>query len=232
MVPTEWVYLIACLPFILVWAFLFFRRKDLRGEMLFTGILIGLMSVATAYYWWTIDWWHPATITGTRVGVEDFVIGFFTGGIMAAAYEVLFRKRLYKAKAKAHHLGGLTLLLLLGCLTSWLFWGVGISSFYASSIAMIIVATILFWDRRDLIIDGLLSGALMAFVSLSFYITIILISPDWIQQTYHWDGLSGILIRGVPIEEFIFWFLAGVLFGPFYEYAKSEGLRRLTRRMA
>lgn len=198
--------------------------------MLFSGALIGIMSVATAYYWWTIDWWHPATITGTRIGIEDFIIGFFSGGIMAVAYAVILRRRLYKVKAKPVHVGGLALLLLLGCLTSWLFWGVGITSFYSSTIAMSIAACALFWDRRDLIVDGLVSGALMVLISISFYTTIAYISPDWFQQSYHWQALSGVLIGGVPIEEFVFWFLAGVLFGPFYEYVKSDGVRHFARR--
>lgn len=201
-------------------------------EMLFSGILIGGLSVATAYYWWTIDWWHPATITATRVGIEDFVMGFFSGGIMAVAYEVVLRKRLYKVKAKHQHVGALSVLLLLGCLTSWLFWGVGITSFFASAIAMCIAAAALFWDRPDLIPDGIVSGVLMATLSISFYAVIIFFSPDWITQTYHWEALSGVLIGGIPVEEFVFWFLAGVLFGPFYEYTKSDGLRRLARRVA
>ncbi len=200
--------------------------------MLCASIMIGGLSVATAYHWWTVDWWHPATITGTRVGIEDFATGFFSGGIMAVAYEVVLRRRLYKVKAKPQHLGALSVLLLLGCLTSWLFWGVGITSFYASTVAMTIAAMGVFWDRRDLIIDGIASGVLMATLAVSFYAVIIYISPEWITQTYHWDALSGILIKGIPIEEFIFWFLAGVLFGPFYEYAKSDGLRRLPRRVS
>jgi hypothetical protein len=198
--------------------------------MLFASIMIGVLSVATAHYWWTLDWWHPVTITGTRVGREDFIVGFFSGGIMATAYEVLLRKRLYRVAVKSHHLGGFALLLLLGCITSWLFWGVGITSFYASSIAIIVAAIVLFWDRSDLIVDGLASGVLMALISVSSYVTILYTAPEWIQQTYHWDALSGILIAQVPIEEYVFWFLAGILFGPFYEYAKSDGLRRLARR--
>lgn len=227
MIPNQWVYLIACLPLLSVWIIFFLWRKDVRREMVFMSSIVGLVSVATAYYWWTIDWWHPATITGTRVGVEDFVMGFFSGGIMAVAYEVLLRRRLYVVKLQNHHMGGCAALLFLAFLTSWLFWGVGITSFYASTMALIATAVIIFWERRDLIVDGLLSGVFMTVIAASSYCVIQYISPTWIQQTYHWSALSGVLIRGVPIEEFIFWFLAGVLFGPFYEYVFSQGSKKL-----
>jgi hypothetical protein len=128
-------------------------------------------------------------------------------GIMAVAYEVLLRRRLYKIKLGHRHIGGFAALLFVAFVTSWLFWGVGITSFYASTIALISTAVIIFWGRRDLILDGLCSGVLMTAISASFYVTILYISPTWIQQTYHWSALSGILIQGAPIEDYIFWFL-------------------------
>ena len=205
-------------------------RPDLRREMLVMSLLIGAFSVVTAYYWWTYDWWHPPTITGTRVGIEDFLMGFTSGGIMAVAYEVLFKKKYYKRKAHHHCPGGLTILFMLGFFTSWLVWGVGLTSFWASSLAMLIAAGFFFCYRKDLFLNGLLSGVLMAVISFAFYFTIMLISPDWIGITYSFEHLSGLFIVGIPIEEIIFWFLAGVVFGPFYEYWQGEYLRRTTRK--
>jgi hypothetical protein len=95
---------------------------------------------------------------------------------------------------------------------------------------MLIVAGLIFWERRDLVVDGIASGFLMSAISVSSYSTIMFVSPEWIGQTYHWDALSGVLAGGVPIEEYIFWFLAGVIFGPFYEYVFSDRTRRLARK--
>jgi hypothetical protein len=227
MVPFDAVYLIGFLPIGIIWALFFFVRKDLRQEMLVTSALIGVLSLVTAYYWWTRDWWHPATITHTRVGIEDFLMGFFTGGVMAAAYEVIFSKRFYKMKfGGVQRLGGLTILLLLDCLMMYFFYALGFKSFYASSIALALTAIVMFWERPDLIIDGITSGFLMIAITSISYLTVYLISPSWIAQTYYPDGFGSIPVLGVPIEEFIFWFLAGLLFGPFYEYARRLRLRR------
>jgi hypothetical protein len=225
MVPLEYAYLLGDTAFLAVWLVLYAARPDVRREMTVMGLLIGAFSVITAHYWWTSDWWHPLTITHTKVGVEDFLMGFSSGGIMAAAYEVVFKKRYYPRKPKHHCPGGLTLLLMLAFLTSWLVWGVGLTSFWASAIAMVSTACFFFYLRRDLFANALLSGALMSSVSLLFYFSIILLSPDWIARTYDFSHLSGILVLGIPVEELAFWFLAGTVFGPFYEYWQCEYLR-------
>lgn len=228
--PFDYAYAVAIIPLLFVWGYFFISRKDLRREMVVMSLGIGLLSLVTAYYWWTIDWWHPPTITGTKIGVEDFVLGFSSGGIMAVAYEFLFKKRHYRSRIKCLHCPGhFTLLLLLAFLTSWLFWGVGLTSFYASSVAIIVTGCVLFYFRRDLFIDGVISGILMVFISLPFYFVIQAVSPEWISEVYHFETLSGFLLLGVPIEEYVFWFLAGLVFGPFYEYWQSERLRKIPK---
>lgn len=220
----KFVYLIALIPFCIVWLLIFFKRKDLRQEMLTMSLLIGIVSVLTSYFWWTVDWWRPLTMTSTKVGIEDFIMGFTTGGIMATIYEVVFKRGLYKRKLHHHISGGLTILFLLSQTTMLLFWGIGLTSFWASTIAMFLVAVIMLFVRRDLLFNSFLSGVLMASISALFYGVILLISPEWINHTYL-SGLSGISAFGVPIEEFIFWFMSGLVFGPFYEYWQGERLR-------
>ncbi len=226
LVSVHYTYLLALIPFGIIWILIFLKRKDLRKEMYTMSLIIGVLSVITSYYWWTVDWWKPLTFTGTKVGLEDFLMGFTTGGIMASIYEVIFKRGLYKRKLHHHISGGLTLLFLLAQTVMWLFWGVGLTSFWSATIAMIMVAFIMIFIRRDLFLSALLSGVLMAIISSLFYYTIIVISPGWIDQTYL-HGLSGLRLFGVPIEEYVFWFLSGVIFGPFYEYWQGEKFKKL-----
>ena len=74
--------------------------------------------------------------------------------------------------------------------------------------------------------SSFISGILMVLVSLPTYLVILLISPQWIDHTYL-SGLSGIRVTGVPVEEFVFWFLSGLVFGPFYEYWQGERLKAM-----
>ncbi|KKU68319.1 MAG: hypothetical protein UX89_C0005G0033 [Parcubacteria group bacterium GW2011_GWA2_47_16] len=228
MFQLQYVYLIATIPALVIWLGFYLGRKDLRREMLSMSLLIGFLSVATSYYWWTVDWWHPLTITGTKVGIEDFLIGFGSGGIMAVSYEVLLTKRYSKRHAQSHGLYDFFLILLiLSQITSFLFYVIGLTSFYASSMAMLLVALAMFFVRRDLIVNGIISGLLMAIISVLLYGTIFFVSSGWIDSTYYFNTLSGIRVGGVPVEEFVFWFLSGLVFGPFYEFWRGLRLKKV-----
>lgn len=231
MLPLKYAYLVGSLVFLVFWILLYIHRKDLRREMWVTSITVAIVSVATAHYWWTVDWWRPQTITGTRVGIEDFVTGFTAGGVAAVIYEEVFRKRhIRNRKLRRHHPGVFTMLLLLSNTTAFSFWGTGLTSFSASAVSMIIVTSLMLYYRRDLINSGFISGILMALVSLPAYWVVIFLSPGWVNATYLFKNLSGILVAGVPVEELIFWFLTGFLIGPFYEYWQGERLRSMTKR--
>ena len=224
-IPINLVYLISLIPFCLIWIILFIKGKYTRREMLVMSFIIGFVSLLSCYYWWTKDWWQPHNITGTKVGIEDFIMGFTAGGIMTSAYEVIFLKRYIESKRKIKMPSFHTVMLILVLLTSWFIWGIGTTTFIASTISMIFVSGIVFYFRKDLIVNGLWSGLLMLAISLFFYYTIIFLSPDWINQTYLFKTLSGIKITGIPIEELVFWFLAGLMWGPLYEYWHFEQLK-------
>lgn len=217
LVPLEYVYLVALVPFLCVWIIFFHKRKDLRKEILVMSILFGTLSVLASYYWWTIDWWQPPTITGTRVGIEDFLMGFAAGGIITALYPI-FTHEHYKKRLVHHHFyQGVLWLLVLANIMWWLI-SAGWTTFWASTVSMLFVASAIFlFIRRDLLKDAIISGVLMTLVAWLFYGLILLISSEWITITYL-GGISGVYMLGVPIEEFIFWYLAGLLFGPFYKY--------------
>ena len=217
-IPQQYVYLIANIPLAIVWAVLYAHRPDRRKEIRAMSVLIGVLSVITAYVWWTVDWWEPTTILGTAVGIEDFLIGFTSGGIMTVIYEEPFHRLRKALCCPSHYPDILSVVLLVANITAFLFWGYRLTSFLASTIAMIVGIILMTYFRRDLAINGLFSGIGMVIISLSFYSTILLLSPSWIAATYHWDHLSGIRIFQIPVEEFVFWFLAGFIVGPFYEY--------------
>jgi len=224
MIQEKFVYLIALIPFCVIWSICYIKRKDLRREIMIMSLLIGFLSVATSYYWWTIDWWRPLNITSTKVGIEDLIMGFTTGGIMASLYEIVFKKGFSKRNSQYYKHDGLLILFILAQLTTWLFYVTKLTSFVSATVAMCLTSFFMLSIRKDLIIDSFLSGIFMLLVSSFFYLIIIFISPDWIDKTYL-NGLSGIRTFGIPVEEWIFWFLAGILWGPFYEFWKGKSLK-------
>ena len=76
MIPIKYAYLVGTIVFFIPWLILFLMRKDLRREMLIGSVSIAIVSFLTSLFLFTVDWWHPETITGTRVGIEDLLLGF------------------------------------------------------------------------------------------------------------------------------------------------------------
>src|SRR6266403_2714600 len=94
MIPVKFGYLVGVIAGTVEWLWVFTARKDLRKMMLWFGIILAILGMFMGYFWWTADWWHPATITGTRVGIEDFISGVGIVGITMAIYPLLFKKKI------------------------------------------------------------------------------------------------------------------------------------------
>lgn len=99
----QYAYLIGNLSILLpVWSLLFYFRKDLQREMLGVSLFAGLAGPLSEF-WYLQDYWRPETFTGTLIGVEDFLFGFFIGGIGAVIYEEIFGKRFAGRGDRRHH---------------------------------------------------------------------------------------------------------------------------------
>ena len=67
MVSYQYTYLLMGVIFAVLWAILFIWRKDTRKEMLLMSGIFGFAGpIADLLY--TIDWWNPLTLSGTRIG--------------------------------------------------------------------------------------------------------------------------------------------------------------------
>src|SRR5262245_25242560 len=96
---ARYIYLVASSAFLLPWALIFWRRADLRREMLWISALSVSSALPFEYFFWTRDWWHPLTLTGTPIGIEDVVYAVGQGGLFATLFCVLFRQRSVPAPA-------------------------------------------------------------------------------------------------------------------------------------
>ena len=225
-VPVEFGYLIGVVFFSIPWIVLYVFGKNLRKEILFMSLIIGFVSVVSGLMWWTVDWWKPETITGTRVGLEDFLMGFFAGGILTSVYKVLFKK----IQSFDKNLYKFPRLFLPSILIGSVFIGTSffnLTSFWSATVSLIVVTSIVYLIRTDLILPSLLSGLLMMAISLFFYVPIIFITPDFVNNTYLFKYLSDIRIITIPIEEFVFWFFAGTFWGAYYPFARQKILMSL-----
>ena len=222
MVSYQYSYMIGCIALVIVWAILYKFRKDTRKEMLLISGIFGIagLFVDPVYF---KDWWHPLTITNTMPGIESFIFGFTVGGIASIIYEEVFLKRVKVRKArKKEEIKKDERLFIICFLLAALFFGffylLGFNSFYASFPAFFIPIFIIWFKRRDLILDSLFSAVLLTIISFIFYIIPEMITPGWIASAWNFNTISGITILKIPIEDLIWFFLTGLYIGPLYEY--------------
>ncbi|MDD5192628.1 MAG: lycopene cyclase domain-containing protein [Candidatus Nanoarchaeia archaeon] len=215
----QYNYLIGDLILLVIWIILFLWRKDTRKEMLYTSLFFGFIGLIVESTYGK-DWWHPQTITNTLPGPESFIFGFVVAGIAAVIYSVIFSKKV-KIKRKLNLKRNLFFIpfLLCGIIIFFVgFYLIKLNSFYSSIPAFLIPLMIMLIKRKDLIINSLASGFLLMIISFVFYVPLELITPGWINSAWNFNMVSGITLIGVPIEDLIWFFLAGLLIGPLYEY--------------
>jgi hypothetical protein len=229
----EYSYLIGASTLALIWMLLYWWRKDIRHEMAFMSALFGISGVLGQFVL-RHDWWQPMTVTNTPVGFEDFLFGACFGGIAAVAYEVFFKRRIRirRANRKVRTYERYMLLCIFSS-SAALFLGLyflGLTSFWASSLALLMPAGLMLLLRKDLIIDAIASGIIAVIAQWIAFWTVEIVTPGWIYHFWLYEHLSGIIVLYAPLEDVIWAFCAGMFIGPLYEFWKEEKLVMLKRR--
>ena len=227
MVSYQYTYLIGGLIVLTLWIILFLHRKDTRKEMLILSLIFGFMGFIFESIH-VLDWWRPLTITNTTLGIEDFLFGFGIGGIAAVIYEHFFNKKvkIKKVKKLKEQKRNLNLIIVI---TTYplLFLGIffiGFNSFIAGIAPLILLTSIIYIKRPDLIKNSLLSGLLVLIASTLGYFILNYITPGFFDEFWLFENIGKNVFLGIPLEEYIWYFLFGAFVGPLYEYWKEGKL--------
>lgn len=203
---------------------IFILRKDLRREMLVLSLLAGIMGPLSEHFYLK-DYWQPEYWFPSFLRIEDFLAGFFLGGIGAVGYELVWRKKhVCACELKTNWVLPILVLVSLS-LMLFLFHGLGWNSIYASIVSLIVLAVILLVVRPELIKVALGSGLVLAGVMLIFYLIYQQIYSGIIQEWWRLENISGVLFWGIPLEELFWGFSWGLVAGPLYEFGAKVRLR-------
>lgn len=229
MFDYKYAYLLGDCFIFIGWLFCFLLRNDLRKKIIIISILGAIAGVITEPIF-LIDYWKPATVTGWPISFEDFLFGFFIGGIGGVLYEEIFRKSLAKKRRKKHHIEiFLSPLMVLAVI------GIGhitiptykINSIYATILVFIIAAFLIVKYRADLWKESLLSGIFLGIYFTIFYIIMQLVFPEMFIRFWYLKNLSGLTLFNIPIEEILWAFFCGMFVGPFYEYWFGISIKKM-----
>lgn len=222
--PIKYAYLAAALLFFIPWLFIYLRLPRHRLAMIVLGLGAVWIGLLAEYLWWTYDWWHPLTITGTRLGIEDIIMCFTHLGIGLFAYKALFNTEsdgrfsfdyflIYKGFLRFSR----WFIISFGT-TFIIFYLAHLSSFWATIVGMAVAASYVFLKRPDLSHAMILTSLITFLIGLLVYSSLIPFSQGYIQKLWDLKNLSGIFLLGVPIEDLIWYALLGLFLGGGYEY--------------
>lgn len=217
-----------------VWLALFLLRKDLRKTMLWSGIFyISFLTIGFIGYRLVFDdpvrsitpgYWEPPTLFDlgqlTRgYGIEDALFMFFAGGTAASLFEVCFRKRLSEERIKS---SVKRYALLIGVLAAGLFHMlVYLNDIYLLIAFNFVGALVVLWQRRDLALNIFWGGGLFVLAYALQFLLFNALYPDFIDNYYNLHATSGVMLLGIPLEEYLYAFSFGLLWAPLYKYLKQ-----------
>lgn len=227
----NYAYLVGTVAVGIIWGILFFLRKDVRKPMMWSSwyflfvMTLGFLALALvghipAYMSINPGYWNPDTLFDLNrltggYAIEDAFFQFFIGGIAAALYEEVFGKRIghRHAKHKPH------LAIKIGVAAAIVIALLKVNLIYALIGFGFVGAGTIWIQRRDLLTQSLLGGMLFFIVYTASYLAVLFFFPDFVTAHYNFQNISGVLIFGLPLEEYLFALSFGCMWTPLYEYA-------------
>jgi len=224
---TMYEYLLGSLILLIFWAILYFRRNDLKKQMLWTSIIVMLFAFTGPLY--VPEWWKPPTLfdlaNKTGLDIESFIFTFAIGGIIPTIYYHLFRFKNEKSDTKKRARFDALIFSIILFIILLLFSDMHAS--HSSALAMFLGGIMIIIKRKDLIGKVVFSSVLFATLYFVGFKIFIITFPSFLESFYSLSNLSGILIWGVPFEELSFSFSVCFLYSGMYEYVKGYKIVKL-----
>jgi hypothetical protein len=225
-----YVYLIGSLLFVPIWALLFWRNPASRREMLIMGGIFVCIGVPAEALLYTRDWWHPATLTGTRVGIEDVLYSVGNGGYMAALYAAITRCQFGRDQRAPTWPLRLAPIASIAIVPFVLCLGFGLHSFVATSIGSLLALAIVLAARVDLAPIAVVTGLVGTALAVPVYLIMEGVFPGSTAATWDLPHLSGILPLGIPAEDLVWYVYTAALWGTYYKFATGLRVVSLSHR--
>ncbi len=226
-------YLLSSLCLFLVWlAFLLFSHRTRREQLIMS--VVGLVLAPGILFLATSDYRATVSDNLANLGIEDLLFSFSLFGIASVIYEVLVGKHIHKLKRGKQNVSSalhwfLHLVLTLGI---WVFISLLlIDLFQLNSLRALIVGGLMIGiyfiaDRKDLLLDALLSGLfttiLVFIIEEIFFLRLF---PSDTGTFFQLSHITTAFVGGVPLEELLWAAVVGFTIGPMYEWLRRYELK-------
>jgi hypothetical protein len=221
MIEDRFIYAFLPIPFLILTAVIFFKRKDLRRRIIKVG-LVGGIAGWVSNIWYFIDYWRPPSLFGTAVfSIEDFIAGFVLAALGVTIYPFLTKTAPPKLKGKAR-LKPLLLVIAIWVLCFVLF--VNVLKFNSAPVSLLIVTlSALFMIVRypALLKQGIIVGLIMAGIGgVAYFLMFEILSAGYLDRYFLLTDhpLNPTLFGFYPLLEVFWYFSWGLFAAVFIDY--------------
>lgn len=224
LIPWQYAYLALSLALLLFWLVLAGLRRDLRRSM--WRVSLGTMLLGLSEPLFVPAYWNPPTLfeLARRTGfdLESLLFSFAIGGIVFAAYQVLFSVSSSVSMADERHMPRHRFHFLVVASAPVIFpvllLTTSLNPIYAADIGLVGGFFATLYCRPDLWKKMVVSGVLFLLLYLAVLAMFDVAFPGYIGAVWNLKAISGIRILGVPLEELTFAFAFGLYWSSTYEH--------------
>ncbi len=229
----QYIWLIWSLILVAIWLVIYLslgsskERKEMLVVSLWTSLLGLTEPLFVPAYWSPPSLFNLALRTG--FDIESLIFSFAIGGIAVILYQRIFRSQEMRMTANEHnssrHRFHTWVLLSAPVILVVLLIFTKLNPLHSAIIAMIIGGLATWYCRPDLKKKMITSAFLFLTLYFIYFLTLIAISPGYVEKVWNLSAISGILILGIPLEELLFAFSFGFIWSSIYEHLTWHKLK-------
>ncbi len=220
----HYAWLIGSLSGLAIWCLIYAGHRRLRRQMLWASLWTAPLGLTEKLF--VPAYWDPPSLFDltkkTGFDLESILFAFAIGGVASVLYELVFQARLVPMGAaerhrKRHRLHRLALLspvlffVLFLVTTDW-------NPIYCFVVACVLGSLAAMVCRPDLAGKMIAGGLLFTGLYFLFFAGLLIVFPEFVRTVWNLSALSGVLILGIPLEEYLFAFSFGMLWSGLYEH--------------
>jgi len=225
----QYFYSISAVFFFLSWVIIYFFFPAHRKSIFWTSWNFAPAGPISEY-WHYGEYWHPPYIIDFVIGkwhfgIEDYLFTFSLTGISVFIFEVIAARNKLEdippvnkttyVKMKTWGVLGLIIMIIT---TS-----TGLASITSIITTLLIVTILVQYSHKKIFIIALSSSLIYVFIYWIYFSVILLrLFPSVIDSYWNLENLMGINLTGIPVEEFIWCFSAGLFTGPVYRICSTK----------
>jgi hypothetical protein len=223
MIPDAYVWLTWSSASLVPWLVLFKTLRRWRKVMSLVSLFtmpFGLTEpLFVPGYWNPPSLFHLAQLTG--FDIESLIFCFGMSGVCAVLYNIITARTLRSLGMQERHAGRHRyhrFALLVPVAAFPLLWTLPWNPIYSAIVALGLGGAATIACRHDLAWTTVAGGLLFLGYYAAFMFLLEWSAPGYIGRVWNLSALSGFVIGGVPLEEFLFGFAFGTYWSGIYEH--------------